>query len=172
MVRRREVPQDEKAAGACRTLMAIGTNKPKLTQHHQVPQITQSTALLHKQNRSLQNSKVSRCTQQGEIPRTDSNSQWSSSTSSSANLTMDKLGWVTELVELNIPTRSVEVWGQHTLKGAPTLQTGSINIIPRQGLSASLFQHGPVSNRSFVQTHHSVQGTLVFSFRKDSLCEK
>ena len=41
-----------------------------------------------------------------------------------ANLAMDKLGLVTKLVDLKVPTKSIEVSGPRSLKGAPTAWKG------------------------------------------------
>ena len=69
-----------------------------------------------------------RCTQEGEIPRTEAIATLPVAYIQEAhphqNLAMDQLGLVTNLVEPNFPSRCTEVSGPLTLKGAATLQTG------------------------------------------------
>ena len=81
------------------------TSNPKVDTTPLSPDITQSTASLHNIETEVHRvTKVSRCTLQGEPPRTDAFARVSVAFKqliyTIANLAMDKLGLVTELVEL------------------------------------------------------------------------
>ena len=120
---------DETAARACRTTVANGTNKPRWPQYHQVHKSLRGQPRFPVEPEVYRFTKVSRCKEQGEIPRTDAFAKLSVVCKqliyTITNLAC-KLGLVTKLVELNIPSRSAEVSGPSTLKGM-TLRTGGIN---------------------------------------------
>ena len=72
------------------------------------------------------------------------------------NLAMDKLRLVTKLVELNIPTWSVEVSGSPALKGAPTLRTGGNKDNTSSTFFSLSLSARSCHSRSHVRTHQSV----------------
>ena len=64
-------PFTQRAARACRTNVALGTTKPGWTQHHQVHKLPRIQPRFTIETEVYGVTAVSRCTQQGEIPRTD-----------------------------------------------------------------------------------------------------
>ena len=101
---------DERGTRECRIKVAIGANKLRWTQHHQVHQSPGVQFRFPIGTEVYRVTKVARCTQQGENPGTDAMAKFIVTFKqliyTITNLAMDTLLPDTKLVELNFPSRS------------------------------------------------------------------